>query len=272
MQIGTKHFDFAHHTYIMGILNATPDSFSDGGNYQSLDAALRHTEQMIKEGADIIDIGGESTRPGYTQISEQEEIERVSPIIEALRKNFDIVLSLDTYKSKVAEAGIKAGADLINDIWGCKYDSELAAVIAGYQVSCCLMHNRNREANPYQTFMQDILSDLQDSIDIAKQAGISDSHIIIDPGIGFGKTVEENLYVMKHLNRFAAWGYPVLLGTSRKSMIGKTLDLPVDERLEGTLATTVLGVLGGCGIIRVHDVLQNKRVIMMTEAIKNSSL
>lgn len=267
MLIGKKEFDVKNKTYIMGILNVTPDSFSDGGKYNSVDRALKHTEQMIREGADIIDVGGESTRPGYTLISEEEEISRVVPIIEAIKKNFDTIISIDTYKSAVARESARAGADLINDIWGCKYDNQMAEVIAEYDLTCCLMHNRNTEEQPYQNLMEDVRRDLQQSIDIALAAGVKPEKIITDPGIGFGKTLEDNLYVMNHVEQLLDLGYPVLLGTSRKSMIGLTLNLPADQRVEGTIVTTVMGVMKGCGFVRVHDVLANKRAIDMAEAI-----
>lgn len=267
MRIGNKEFDIKNKTYIMGILNITPDSFSDGGKFNDLDHALKHAEQMISDGADIIDIGGESTRPGYTKLSDQEEIERVVPVIEKIKANFDIPISVDTYKSAVAKAAVNASADLINDIWGCKYDEQMAKVIADADVACCLMHNRNLEQNPYQNVMKDVLKDLQESIALALAAGVSKDKIITDPGIGFAKTLEDNLLVMNHLEQIKELGYPVLLGTSRKSMIGLTLNLPVDQRVEGTLATSVIGIMKGCSFIRVHDVLQNRRVLDMTEAI-----
>ncbi len=270
MLIGKKEFDVKNKTYVMGILNVTPDSFSDGGKFNTMDQALKHTEQMIQEGADIIDVGGESTRPGYTLISDEEEINRVVPVIEKIKENFDTVISIDTYKSRVARESAKAGADLINDIWGCKYDKKTAEVIAEYGLACCLMHNRNLEQNPYQNLMKDVLKDLQESIDIALAAGVKPEQIITDPGIGFGKTLEDNLYVMNHVEELLDLGYPVLLGTSRKSMIGLTLNLPADQRAEGTLATTVMGVMKGCAFVRVHDVLANKRVVDMTEAILKS--
>lgn len=270
MLIGKKEFDVKNKTYVMGILNVTPDSFSDGGKFNTMDQALKHTEQMIQEGADIIDVGGESTRPGYTLISDEEEINRVVPVIEKIKENFDTVISIDTYKSRVARESAKAGADLINDIWGCKYDKKTAEVIAEYGLACCLMHNRNLEQNPYQNLMKDVLKDLQESIDIALAAGVKPEQIITDPGIGFGKTLKDNLYVMNHVEELLDLGYPVLLGTSRKSMIGLTLNLPADQRAEGTLATTVMGVMKGCAFVRVHDVLANKRVIDMTEAILKS--
>ena len=265
MKIGNRFFDTQNHTYIMGILNITPDSFSDGGKWNHLDEALRHTEAMIADGADIIDIGGESTRPGHTPVSAEEEAQRVLPVIEAVRKRFDIPISVDTFKSSVAESAIQAGADLVNDIWGLKYDSEMGAVIAKYDVACCLMHNKSN--TEYNNFLIDMLSETQECVNLARKAGIKDEKIILDPGVGFGKTFEMNLETMNHLELFKNLGFPVLLGTSRKSMIGLALDLPVDQRVEGTLATSVIGVMKGCSFVRVHDVTENRRVIQMTEAI-----
>ncbi|MGN0292489.1 MAG: dihydropteroate synthase [Lachnospiraceae bacterium] len=265
MKIGTKEFDLKNHCYIMGILNVTPDSFSDGGKWNNMDAALKHTEEMIAEGCDILDIGGESTRPGYTLLSDEEEISRVVPVIEAVKSRFDIPVSLDTYKSNVAKAGLKAGIDLINDIWGCKYDPEMASVIAGAGVPCCLMHNRKEAV--YSDYLNDVLDDLRECVRIAKAAGVADDKIILDPGLGFGKTYENNMELMNHVEILHQLGYPVLLGTSRKSMIGLTLDLPAAERVEGTIATTVMGVMKGCCIVRVHDVKENKRAIAMTEKL-----
>lgn len=265
MRIGNREFDVDKHTYIMGILNVTPDSFSDGGKWNDEEAALKHAEEMIAEGADIIDIGGESTRPGYTLLSDEEEIARVVPVIRAVKSRFDVPVSIDTYKSHVARAALEAGADLVNDIWGLKYDKVLAGVIAEYQVPCCLMHNR-READ-YQNFMEDMLHDLSETISIAKNAGIADQNIILDPGVGFGKTYENNLEAINRLERMHELGYPILLGTSRKSVIGLTLDLPASERLEGTLATTVMGVMKKAAFVRVHDIRANARIIKMTEAI-----
>lgn len=268
MLIGNKEFDVKNRTYIMGILNVTPDSFSDGGNYNSVDRALIQVEKMINDGMDIVDIGGESTRPGYTQISDEEEISRVVPVIEGIRKNFDIPISVDTYKSKVALASIEGGADLINDIWGLKYDTEMAGLIAERNVTCCLMHNRKLELSQYTDFMEDVLTDIRESVEIATRAGISLDKIIIDPGVGFAKSYEENLKVLNQLQRFNELKLPVLLGTSRKSVIGKTLNLEVEDRLEGTLATTALAVMSGCAFVRVHDVKENKRVVTMLEMVK----
>ena len=266
MRIGNKEFDVNNKTYIMGILNVTPDSFSDGGSFYDVDSAMQHAGDMIEKGAHILDIGGESTRPGHTQISEEEEIARIVPIIKAIKATYDIPVSVDTYKSKVAEAAILAGADLINDIWGLKYDGTMAEVIARYDKPCCIMHNR-RDTD-YQNFMEDVLADLRESVDLAKQAGIADDQIILDPGVGFAKTYEQNLEVIARLDELKELGYPILLGTSRKSVIGLTLDLPVEERLEGTLVTTVMAVEQGCAFVRVHDVLENARTIQMAEVIK----
>ena len=268
MRIGNHEFDIKNDTYIMGILNVTPDSFSDGGRFNQLDAALAHTKQMIEEGATIIDVGGESTRPGYTKISDEEEIGRVVPVIRAIKEQFDIPVSIDTYKSAVAEAAIEAGADLVNDIWGLKYDPKMADVIARHDVACCLMHNRDNM--DYNDFMEDMLNDLRETIAIAKKAGIADDKIMLDPGVGFGKTYEMNLEAINHVDVLLPLGFPVLLGTSRKSVIGNTLNLPVDQRVEGTLSTTVIGMLRGCAFVRVHDVKENKRIIDMTKAILNA--
>lgn len=265
MKIGNREFDVNHHAYVMGILNVTPDSFSDGGRWNDRDRAMRHTEEMIAQGAAIIDIGGESTRPGYTMISDEEEISRVVPMIEMVKANFDIPISIDTYKSGVARAALAAGADLVNDIWGLKFDRKLADVIAERNVPCCLMHNRRQP--DYEEFMPDFLSDMRATVAIAKEAGIPDEQIILDPGVGFGKTYENNLEVINNLEQMKELGYPILLGTSRKSVIGITLDLPSDQRMEGTVATTVIGVMKGAAFVRVHDVKENYRALKMTEAI-----
>ena len=265
MKIRNTEFDVKNHTYIMGILNVTPDSFSDGGKWNTLDHAMKHVETMLADGADLIDVGGESTRPGHTPVGAQEEIERVLPVIEAIRSRFDVPISVDTYKGSVADASLKAGADLINDVWGLKYDPEMAPVIARHNAPCCLMHNK--ENTEYKNFLVDMLSETQECVNIARKAGIKDENIILDPGVGFGKTYEMNLETMNHLELFQHLGFPVLLGTSRKSMIGLTLDLPIDQRVEGTLATSVIGVMKGCAFVRVHDVKENRRVIQMTEAI-----
>lgn len=265
MRIGSRDFATTGHTYIMGILNVTPDSFSDGGKFNQIDAALKHAEEMIRDGADVIDIGGESTRAGYTKISDEEETGRVVPVIEAVKKEFEIPISVDTYKSGVAEAAAQAGADLINDIWGLKYDARMAEVIAKSGLACCLMHNRDN--TEYRNFMEDVKQDLRETIALAKAAGIADDKIILDPGVGFAKSYENNLEVIRRLKEFNELKYPVLLGTSRKSVIGLTLDLPAAERVEGTIVTTVMAVEAGCMFVRVHDVKENHRAIQMAEAI-----
>ena len=263
MIIGNR--EFKDRTYVMGILNVTPDSFSDGGTHNTIDTALKHTEKMINEGADIIDVGGESTRPGYTLISDDEEISRVVPVIEKIKDNFDIPISVDTYKSAVAEAAAKAGTDLINDIWGFKYDEKVAEITAKYNLACCLMHNRKEAV--YNNFIEDVLSDLQESISIAEKHGVNKDKIVLDPGVGFAKTYEQNLEIINRLEELHKLNCPILLGTSRKSVIALTLNLPVNERVEGTIATTVIGVIKNSLFVRVHDVKENKRAILMTEKI-----
>ena len=266
MKIGKRNFELESHTYIMGILNVTPDSFSDGGKYTYLDQALFHVEEMQRDGMDIVDIGGESTRPGYTLIPDQQEIDRVVPMIEAVKARFDVPISLDTYKSAVAKAGLASGADLINDIWGLKYDPDMAGVIAAADVPSCLMHNR--KAADYQSFFPEMLEDLQQTLNLADAAGIARETIILDPGVGFAKSYENNLECVKRLPELiSAFDLPVLLGTSRKSMIGLALNLPADQRVEGTIATSVMAVMAGCMFVRVHDVQANARAVRMTEAI-----
>lgn len=268
MKIGNKEFVMGERTYVMGILNATPDSFSDGGKFNEVEMAVKRAGELIKDGADIIDIGGESTRPNFEVVSVEDEIARVVPVIKAIKEKYDVIISIDTYKSETAEAAIKAGADIINDIWGFKKDSNMPKVAAKYNVPCILMHNR--EDIPYRDLMTDVVVDLIESINIALEAGVNRENIILDPGIGFAKTYDENLMVMNNLEMIKNLGFPVLLGTSRKSMIGIALDLPVDQRIEGTLATSVIGIMKGCEFIRVHDVLENKRVCVMTDKILNA--
>lgn len=265
MKIGSREFQTKGRTYVMGILNVTPDSFSDGGRWNDMERALKRVEEMVEQGADLIDIGGESTRPGYTPVAEAEEIDRTAPVIEAVKARFDVPVSLDTCKSKVALAGIQAGADLINDIWGLKQDEKMAGVIAENGLPCCLMHNR--EKAEYQEFMQEVAADLAGTLKIAEEAGIGADRIILDPGVGFAKNYEQNLEVINCLEELHVLGCPLLLGCSRKSVIGLTLDLPADQRLEGTLVTTVIGVMKGCMFVRVHDVGENVRAVRMTEAI-----
>ena len=268
MRLGNREFNLGERTYIMGILNVTPDSFSDGGKFNSIEAALKQTEKLINDGADIIDIGGESTRPDAKFVGVEEEIKRVVPVIKAIKEKFDIPISIDTYKSETAKAAIEAGADIINDIWGFKKDKGMAKLCAEKNVPCILMHNRDNVE--YTDIMKDMKQDLIESINIALDAGVKRENIILDPGIGFAKSLEENLKVMNNIEKIKELGFPILLGTSRKSMIGLTLNLPKDERLEGTLATTVLGITKGCEFIRVHDIKENKRVCVMTDSILKS--
>lgn len=283
MKIGNREFNFEKpHTYVMGILNVTPDSFSDGGKFNRLDAALSHVEEMIQQGADVIDIGGESTRPGYIKISVGEEIERVTSVVEAVKKRFDIPVSVDTYKAPVMDAALLAGGDLANDIWGLRYDKlfsadgkksvwdcgTMAEIVAKHQVPVCVMHNRKEAV--YDNFMEEVLSDLRESVQIGMEAGIAKENMILDPGVGFGKTYEDNLTVLANLHRFHELSMPLLLATSRKSVIGLTLDLPVEEREEGTMVTTVLAAQDRWNMVRVHDVEKNVRAIRMTEKILES--
>jgi dihydropteroate synthase len=277
----------SHKTMIMGILNITPDSFSGDGLLQSTDslsAALQQAEEMIRDGADILDVGGESTRPGAQTVSQQEEMDRVIPIIEALSKRFDIPISVDTYKSDVAEAAIKAGAGWLNDVWGLRADPKMAKVAAKYQTPVVIMHNRSKPSQaalqerlggryigvPYKNLLEEVKTELSESVALAHQAGIDEKKIILDPGIGFGKTVEQNLELINRLDEIRALGYPILLGVSRKSFIGYTLNLPSEERLEGTSATCTIGILRGANILRVHDVKFIARIAKMTDAILNS--
>ena len=255
--------EFAGRTHIMGILNVTDDSFSDGGKYNSVDTAVRQAERMICEGADVIDIGGESTRPGYTMISDSEEIERVAPVIEKIKNNFDIPVSVDTYKSEVCRAAAMAGADMINDIWGFKYDGKMAKTAAEFHMSACLMHNRKEAV--YSDFVNDVIDDLTESVNIAKNAGITE--IMTDPGVGFAKSYEQNIEIIRNISQLHKIGCPVLLGASKKSVIGITLGADIDSRLEGTIATSVWAAMNNCLFVRVHEVKENKRAIMMAERI-----
>lgn len=272
MIIGKKDFDVENQCYIMGILNVTPDSFSDGGKFNHMDRALARVEQMLADGMDILDIGGESTRPGYILLSDAEEIERVVPVIGKIKSNFDVPISVDTYKAGVAEAALLAGADLINDIWGLKYKTdaqekpEMADIIAKYQVPCCLMHNRKEAV--YKDFITDVIKDLKETLELAEKAGIDKNKIILDPGVGFGKTYEHNLEILAKMEVMDKLGCPWLLGCSRKSVIGLTLDLPADQRLEGTLATSVMAVMAGYSFVRVHDVKENARAVKFAQAVK----
>ncbi|HET7628835.1 MAG TPA: dihydropteroate synthase [Bacillales bacterium] len=265
LRCGNHQLNLAEKTHVMGILNVTPDSFSDGGRFVEADKAVSHAMQMEKDGADIIDVGGESTRPGHTPVSLEEEIRRVVPVIKEVSSRINVPVSIDTYKAETARRAIEAGASIINDVWGAKADPEMAPVAAHYNVPIILMHNRKDPQ--YGDLMKDILADLTESIEIVMRAGVKQENIILDPGIGFAKTYEQNLEVMDRLEEITSFGYPVLLGTSRKSMIAKALSLPKDERVEGTGATVCFAVGKGCQIVRVHDVLPIKRMTTMMDAM-----
>ncbi|PSL42279.1 dihydropteroate synthase [Salsuginibacillus halophilus] len=255
-----------HKTKVMGILNATPDSFSDGGAYNQIDEAVRRAQEMEAEGADMIDIGGESTRPGAEEVSKDVEQARVLPVIEAVSAAVNVPVSIDTYKADTAERAVAAGASMINDVWGARREPAIADVAFRYQVPLIVMHNQS-EAVYENNIVASVISGLRESIAICRERGVPSEHIILDPGIGFGKTYEHNLEIMRRLGEITALGYEVLLGTSRKSLIAKTLDLPVDERVEGTAATICLGIERGCGIVRVHDVQEMVRTARMMDAM-----
>ncbi|RTQ86483.1 dihydropteroate synthase [Lysinibacillus telephonicus] len=263
--INNIELDYTKETFVMGILNVTPDSFSDGGKFNSLEVAVQHAKEMVANGAKILDVGGESTRPGYTRISDEEEIARVVPVIKALVKEVPAIISIDTYKSAVARAAIEAGAHMINDIWGAKADPEIAYVASEMNVPIILMHNRKEES--YNHYFEDFIADLQESINIVKEAGVPDEHIILDPGIGFVKNLQQSIETMQRLDELVDLGYPVLLATSRKRMIGTILNLPLDERVEGTAATCAYGIMKGCHIVRVHDVKEVARTVKMMDAL-----
>ncbi|WP_409296432.1 dihydropteroate synthase [Peribacillus sp. SCS-26] len=265
IECGPYTLDYGRKTIIMGIVNVTPDSFSDGGRYRNIDSALRHAKQLIADGADILDIGGESTRPGHERISDEEEMERVIPVIEAVSRSLEIPISIDTYKSEVAKEAVKAGAHIINDIWGGRADEKMAPLAAETGVPIVLMHNRTDRT--YSHFIRDVLSDLFDSINKMKQAGVADRNIILDPGIGFAKDFDLNLEMMRNLDTLTSLGYPVLLGTSRKGFIGQILDLPPEERMEGTGATICYGIQQGCQMVRVHDVKGIARMARMMDVM-----
>lgn len=294
LAVGDYRFSWGSRTYIMGILNITPDSFSgdgllaDGVADQNvngpeviLDRVMKQARGFVSAGVDILDVGGESTRPGSTPLSVETELSRVLPVIESLVGAFDIPISVDTYKHEVAQASLEAGAHVINDVWGLHADPEMAETIARYEAPVILMHNRSSWAHaeiverlggryvgvPYDDLLRDIRRELMDSVDLARSAGIPDDRIILDPGIGFGKTVEQNLELIDRLAEIRALGFPVLLGPSRKSFIGYTLDLPPDQRLEGTAASVTVGIVRGADIIRVHDVEFMQRVAQLTDAI-----
>lgn len=265
LQCGPYHLPLEERTLIMGIVNVTPDSFSDGGKFYDVEDAVRQARQLVEDGADILDIGGESTRPGHTPVDAEEEMRRVIPVIERLSKEVQVPLSIDTYKASVAKAAVQAGAVIVNDVWGLKQDPEMARTCAELDVPIIVMHNRH-EPFPADV-MNGVIREIRESLEIAKEAGIRDENLILDPGIGFGKTYEDNLTVLRHLDDFCSLGYPVLLGTSRKSVIGNTLHLPVEERMEGTAATVALGIAQGADLVRVHDVKEMTRVARMTDVM-----
>lgn len=248
----SKTYDLANRPHIMGILNVTPDSFSDGGHYTTIENAVAQAVKMEHLGVDMIDVGGESTRPGHESLSAKEELERVIPVIQALEQRINVPISIDTYKAEVAEQAIEAGAQIINDIWGAKKDPEIVSVASQHNVPIILMHNRTNMN--YTSLIDDMKKDLQESVDIALTSGVKGQNIMLDPGIGFAKTFEDNIVVMNQLEKFLELGYPLLLGTSRKSFIGKVLDVPAEERDNGTGATTCLGITKGVHMFRVHNV------------------
>ncbi|MFZ5817105.1 MAG: dihydropteroate synthase [Bacillota bacterium] len=264
---GPRTLELGRRTQIMGILNVTPDSFSDGGRYLSVERAVAHALRMIGEGADIIDIGGESTRPGHLPVDAEEEKRRVLPVIRAVRQAApDVLISIDSYKAEVAEAALEAGADILNDVWGMQRDPAMARVAARHRAPVVLMHNQH--GTEYRELLGDMIAFFQRSVELGRQAGLPEELVIIDPGIGFGKTPLQNLEVLQRLAELKVLGRPILLGTSRKSTIGKVLGgLPPEERVEGTAATVALGIAFGAEIVRVHDVLEMKRVAVMTDAI-----
>ncbi|MDX1435452.1 MAG: dihydropteroate synthase [Anaerolineales bacterium] len=274
-------------TYVMGILNLTPDSFSGDGlgmHSSPVEAALSQAERFLADGADILDVGGESTRPGADEVLPEEELARVVPVVEALRARFEAIISIDTYKSEVAGAALRAGADMVNDVWGLRADPQMGAVAARYKAPVVLMHNRSTPANAelkerlggryisvkYDNLLEDVKKELMESAALAGAAGIPENHIILDPGIGFGKTTEQNLALLNRLDELTPLGYPLLIGPSRKSFIGYTLDLPPDQRLEGTAATVAVGILRGANIVRVHDVRAMARIARMTDALRRA--
>ncbi len=259
-------WELGKRTYIMGILNVTPDSFSDGGRFTHVDHAVEHGFELIGQGADIIDVGGESTRPGSREVGEEEELARILPVVEKLHTLTQTPISVDTYKAKVAERCLQSGADLINDVWGLQREPEIARVAAHYGAPVVVMHNQ--QGTEYDgDIMAAMIGFFEKSLEIAFKAGLPKESIVLDPGIGFGKNMEQNIAVMGRLSELKVLGYPILLGTSRKSTIGRILDLPPEQRVEGTLATTVLGIQQGVDIIRVHDVMQNRRAALVADAI-----
>ena len=275
LEIGQRVLNLSSRTHLMGVLNVTPDSFSDGGRFFKLEEAIKQGLKLAEEGADIIDVGGESTRPGSEPVAIEEELRRVIPVIEELTKRIKMPISIDTYKSRVAKEALDSGASMVNDISGSRSDPEMKKVIAEYDVPVVLMHikgtPKNMQESPkYENLLEDVKSYLSQSISIAEEAGIGEDKIIIDPGIGFGKTLEDNLKILKNLNEFTELDRPLMIGVSRKSFIGKILDLPIDERLEGSLASMAVAIMNGANILRVHDVKESKRVAKLVDAILKS--
>ncbi len=272
LKFRNRRLNLSSRTHLMGVLNVTPDSFSDGGRFYKLDEAIKQGVSLAEEGADIIDVGGESTRPGSEPVPIEEELKRVIPVIEELAKRTDVPISIDTYKSKVAKEALDSGAQMVNDISALRFDPEMKNVVAYYKIPVALMHiqgtPRNMQENPfYENLIEEIKDYLKESIKIAKNAGIDEDKIIIDPGIGFGKTLEDNLKIIKKLKEFCSLDKPLLIGVSRKSFIGKILDIPVEERLEGSLAALTVCIMSGANVLRVHDVKESKRVARLVDAI-----
>lgn len=285
LQVADRVFDWGSRTYVMGVLNVTPDSFSGDGIIAQGDAvsvAVEQARAFLAAGCDILDVGGESTRPGSQPVDAAAEKGRVIPVIEAILREFpDALISIDTYKAEVAEAALTAGARIVNDVWALRADPRLGEVVSSFQRPVILMHNRSNPASvevktrlgsayvgaEYENLIEDVKRELMDSVDVARRAGIPDERVILDPGIGFGKTVAHNLELIRRLDEIRALGFPVLLGPSRKSFIGYTLDLPPDQRVEGTAAAVAVGITRGADIVRVHDVLPISRVVKMTDAI-----
>lgn len=265
LKCGKFSLPIGRRTLVMGILNITPDSFSDGGKFYNLEAALEQARTMIDDGADIIDVGGESTRPSFEPVPAEEELRRVLPVIEHLAGEISVPISVDTYKAVVAKEAVAHGATIVNDIWGLRADKEMAKTIAELDVPYIMMHNQ--DGTDYRDLMGDMIAFFRDGINQAVEAGAKPENIILDPGIGFGKTLDQNLETMHHLRELRTLGQPILLGTSRKSFIGKTLDLPVEDRVEGTAASVALGIAYGADIVRVHDVKAMVRVARMTDAM-----
>lgn len=261
----------SQHTWMMGILNVTPDSFSDGGSYVTEENVINQTKKMISEGVDIIDVGGESTRPGHVPVTLEEELNRVIPAIKAIRAVSDVIISVDTWKAEVARQALAAGADIINDQWAATREPEIAKVCAEFDAPLVLMHNREIY-QPYEDVMQEMKVDLQHSIDIAMSQGMAYDQLILDPGVGFAKTADENLLAIQGLQELTSFDLPILLATSRKGFLKKLVDLPADERDVATAATTVSGIFSGADMVRVHNVKVNKEAALVADAIKRGQV